>query len=1680
MGRTHSSEEYEEVPSVHSSNKNSAKNKKKSGKNFPAALMRQQPQAYASVPTQSLDEEGDGGHDDDASDDDREHDHDLSDHHRSRENGVDDDDDDDDDGDRLPTTSAADPSTERRRRRRRLPPLGGNGNRPAGSVPGLFLCINLAVVATLFVICGGLVFYSWKIRGSANIIQPEGGSSSPVRPSAPSTSSATAAGDGGSSSSASSPHTVHYDPSWTVNDHENSNIMAHDPFDLPHVPAPPLSSETAGDGSADSSLGFYIQPQIVNNSLVFVSQGDAYYTRIDGVTEKKGGNTVLPAMKLTTTVGNVRTPYLSPDGRYLAYTATYTAHRDVYVLDLHTRTRAQRVTYGMDSRHGVLSIAGWKDSGTILVTAYSNVVSLPDLRVYELHLSKSTDDKSAILPNLEVVKTVPVPLAQATEGVFDGEGCFHFTRFKQSSQTVRYVGGTAESLWAWCDGKQRAVALTSNYVGTSKSPSVAEYNKGQSYLLFLSDRGRLGNGGAGEQEWTPKSMNLWAMKLPTKEELYDSGGYKPQKSQASMIQMTHISCQEDGRALKEYSIDPVSKNLVLRVGADMYFLSANDIEKRLSSSMTVTEPKKLNIHAYTDFHDQQERLVSVNAKEHLTSADVFDTGFGTTNVLASMRGQTWVLPVLSRSQDADFSATGQNLPPRRYRVVPGSTTGGSMRVLATQYVPIVKGSDDEDKYSTRRLAVVLATDPLSPTAEHAFYLVEVQADATNAFTAMAAQLALEGDRGLIKPFLGGADGGGSTQDGGLGSVTVDSVSVSPCGRRMAWTDTDGRICVVTLPVYSTSNETSTTSASPPSYKVLPRQNELGEPIDGTSSDLTWSPGGRYLAVRHGAKNQFSIVSIVDCGSPAMPDVKLGRVVQATPSRFNSYDVFWGKSSLDFYLNSKLELLKKATQSTDETSPPDATTLYFLSDRDVMSDVSSPWGTRAPQPHFVQQYMVYALPLEPKQKRDEDSLFGRFAGGGGLEVFVDDIHYFQKALETAIAAAADTNSTNSTSNTVSDRRLLRRTVNEVSKSLRGRRLSRSQSASVHRFLDDAVGITVPSENATAEEIAAAAVKAAAGDDDNPDSDLLDDSDFPTDMDIDFGPEDLSLARKAYHVSRIPAGKYVSILSQTSDAPALVLIEKLTSSYSLKVFELDDFPGDAVDATPISIAGALLADWGLSTTRKYMFLVYAPDGKIRVVPNTVTSLAKFAIDAKGDADENFADTADLTVSIWPSLEYRQMYNDAWRMLRDYFYDANMHGLDWSAVHARYLPLVQRCTKREDLDDVLSQMAAELSALHVFVYGGEYSSPFEGDEAVAALHEPASLGVTLERAPEWKGYRVTEVPERDPDFSVVGGSAVFCPLSDQSLSLTGQKGVQVGDVIVGINGESVLQAPDIYHMLRGMAGRSVRLEILRLASGGSDSEDANEASTEPVITTAISPSDAYNLRYHAWEWRTRQSAKRLAAEAGFSVGYVHLRAMDRAAEHAFARDFFPDYDKQALILDVRHNDGGNIDSWILSFLQRKAWMFWKTRSGYRSGDMDWDEQFAFRGHIVVLIDEHTGSDGEGVSRGMAELGLGRLIGKRTWGGGIWLASDNNLVDGGIATAPEVGTFNNHFAFGLGYENYGVDPDIEVDNEPRSTFDGKDAQLERAIVELKQWLKDEPVVIPNPPDFVKDVSVTEDCPAP
>jgi tricorn protease len=345
--------------------------------------------------------------------------------------------------------------------------------------------------------------------------------------------------------------------------------------------------------------------------------------------------------------------------------------------------------------------------------------------------------------------------------------------------------------------------------------------------------------------------------------------------------------------------------------------------------------------------------------------------------------------------------------------------------------------------------------------------------------------------------------------------------------------------------------------------------------------------------------------------------------------------------------------------------------------------------------------------------------------------------------------------------------------------------------------------------------------------------------------------------------------------------------------------------------------------------------------------------------------------------------------------------MHGLDWPAVRKKYEPLVDRVSTRAELSDLIGQMVSELSALHIFVRGGDVGRP------EVPRVQAASLGADLLRDEAAGGYRVGHVLRHDPDE----------PDRAPPLSRPGV-GVREGDVIEQVNGTSTLSVADVQLLLRHQAGRQVLLRV-KPKSGGASRD---------VVVRPISPMAAADLRYHEWEYDRRK----VVEEAGRGrIGYVHLRTMGPGDIADFARGYYPVFNRQGLIIDVRHNGGGNIDSWVLNRLLRRPWFYWNQRVGQRP---QWNMQYAFRGHLVVLCDQFTGSDGEAFSEGFRRLGLGKVIGTRTWGGEIWLTSSNFLVDRGIATAAEFGVYGPEGTWLI--EGHGVDPDIVVDNPPHATF--------------------------------------------
>lgn len=427
--------------------------------------------------------------------------------------------------------------------------------------------------------------------------------------------------------------------------------------------------------------------------------------------------------------------------------------------------------------------------------------------------------------------------------------------------------------------------------------------------------------------------------------------------------------------------------------------------------------------------------------------------------------------------------------------------------------------------------------------------------------------------------------------------------------------------------------------------------------------------------------------------------------------------------------------------------------------------------------------------------------------------------------------------------------------------------------------------------------------------------------------------------------------------------------------------------------------------------------------------------FVIDAAarpaGDLAKSRVNLAALRFPYSPRESWRQMFVDAWRLHRDYFYAKNMHGVDWPANLAKHLPLVDRLTDRAELDDLLNYLVSELSALHTDARGGTLR---QGEPDISV----GSLGARWSRDEAGGGYRLDYIYQSDPEFLERRG-----PLLRPGL------GIKAGDIITAINGVATLSVPDAQALLRNQAGRQV---LLALKSG---------ATGEPFsrIVTAVPANTSADLRYTDWEY-----TRRLAVDekSRGEIGYVHIRAMGTANYYEFVRGYYAASNKAGLILDLRNNRGGNIDSWMVSRLMRQAWMWWSRRDGVAYPHL----QSPFRGHLVVLVDAFTASDGETMANAIRHLKLGQSIGVRTWGGGIWLRGINTLVDRGLARAAEFGSF----IPGEGWviEGDGFTPDIIVDNNPAAVFRGEDAQLDAAIKHLQELIKKDPRhLIPEPPPY-------------
>jgi len=399
-------------------------------------------------------------------------------------------------------------------------------------------------------------------------------------------------------------------------------------------------------------------------------------------------------------------------------------------------------------------------------------------------------------------------------------------------------------------------------------------------------------------------------------------------------------------------------------------------------------------------------------------------------------------------------------------------------------------------------------------------------------------------------------------------------------------------------------------------------------------------------------------------------------------------------------------------------------------------------------------------------------------------------------------------------------------------------------------------------------------------------------------------------------------------------------------------------------------------------------------------------------QGDKTKKTVSTAGLVVDRVPAEEWNQIFNEVWRRYRDFFYVPNMHGYDWVALREQYKPLLQYVAHRSDLNFVISEMISELTIQHAYVEGGDFQIPprprvglpgarFELDEASGR-------------------YRISKIFDGENEEEIYRS-----PLREIGVN------VKVGDYVLAIDGEELKGTDDPYRLLRNKADNPVQLTV----NSSPTMTGSRTISYRPIT-------DESNLIYLDWVEGNR---RRVSEATGGRVGYLHIPDMGAAGIREFIKWYYPQLDKEGLIVDVRANGGGNVSRMLIERLRRKMLGVNFSRvddygNTYPDG--------VFIGPMVALLDQNSASDGDIFPYMFREAGLGPLIGKRSWGGVVGINNRGPLIDGGSIFVPGSALANKNGEWVI--EGHGVDPDIDVDNDPKSELAGHDQQLERGISEV------------------------------
>ncbi|HZZ77565.1 MAG TPA: PDZ domain-containing protein, partial [Gemmataceae bacterium] len=408
----------------------------------------------------------------------------------------------------------------------------------------------------------------------------------------------------------------------------------------------------------------------------------------------------------------------------------------------------------------------------------------------------------------------------------------------------------------------------------------------------------------------------------------------------------------------------------------------------------------------------------------------------------------------------------------------------------------------------------------------------------------------------------------------------------------------------------------------------------------------------------------------------------------------------------------------------------------------------------------------------------------------------------------------------------------------------------------------------------------------------------------------------------------------------------------------------------------------------------------------------------------------DLSDMSVQLDLHKEWQQIFNESWRQMRDYFYDPGMHGVDWKAVRAKYEPLVAHVNHRADLTYIIGEMIAELDAGHAYVGGGDLPK--------VQKIETGLLGAELKQDDKTKYYQITKIlPGNTWD------KTLRSPLAEIGLN------VNEGDFIIAVNGQPTNEMVNIYEALVDSAGKQVRLKI---------NKDATDKGSREIVVVPIA--NEQPLYYHAW---VEGNIKKVTEATKGQVGYVHVPDMLSTGLNEFAKYYYPQLRKKALIIDMRGNGGGNVSPQIIERLRREIAMMSMSRDTVPHPNPN----EILYGPKVCLMNEFSASDGDLFPYRFRFYKLGKLIGKRSWGGVIGIRGTLPFVDGGSLNKPEFASYDIEGKKWI-IENHGVDPDIVVDNDPWEEFRGNDQQLTRGIEVILDELRTRKS-LPPPPPFPK-----------